>query len=95
MWSRPEPAGPPMSLAMPCKTGTALKFIAGRYDRRRRVATFFAAFPLSDTPRYAVLVLIDEPRSNAGSRAHAAAESTAVPAAGQIIAHIAPLLDLN
>ncbi|MFO8030369.1 MAG: penicillin-binding transpeptidase domain-containing protein [Cyclonatronaceae bacterium] len=42
------------------KTGTAQKFIEGRY-RTRYLASFAGFFP-SDNPRYVCLVMIDEPR---------------------------------
>jgi len=42
------------------KTGTAQKFIDGRY-RARYIASFAGFFP-SENPRYVTLVMIDEPR---------------------------------
>lgn len=44
------------------KTGTAQKFIDGRYQARYR-ASFVGFYPTND-PRYVVLVLIDEPRTS-------------------------------
>lgn len=44
------------------KTGTAQKFIDGRYQARYR-ASFIGFFP-TDQPQYVVLVLLDEPRTS-------------------------------
>ena len=44
------------------KTGTAQKFIDGRYQARYR-ASFVGFFPVED-PEYVILVLLDEPRSS-------------------------------
>jgi cell division protein FtsI (penicillin-binding protein 3) len=44
------------------KTGTAQKFIDGRYQTRYR-ASFIGFYP-TDEPRYVVMVLLDEPRTS-------------------------------
>jgi len=44
------------------KTGTAQKYMDGRYQRRYR-ASFVGFFPVED-PEYAILVLLDEPRTS-------------------------------
>ena len=44
------------------KTGTAQKYIDGRYQTRYR-ATFIGFFPV-ENPEYAILVLLDEPRTS-------------------------------
>ncbi len=44
------------------KTGTAQKYIDGRYQSRYR-ATFVGFFPV-EKPEYAILVLLDEPRTS-------------------------------
>ena len=43
------------------KTGTAEKSRKGGYDTRKVLASFFGAFPMND-PRYAVFVMVDEPK---------------------------------
>jgi cell division protein FtsI (penicillin-binding protein 3) len=73
------------------KTGTAEKPSAGGYDPDRVIASFAAIFP-SDSPRYAVLILLDEPQGNAETRGRAGAGYTAAPTAGAVIARIAPIL---
>ena len=50
-------------------------------------------FP-TDKPRYLVLVMLDEPQKEAGAAA-ATAGLNAAPAAGKIIARIAPLLGVE
>ncbi len=44
------------------KTGTAEKVENGRYSATKRLNSFLAAFPMDD-PRYAVLVVLDEPHA--------------------------------
>jgi cell division protein FtsI (penicillin-binding protein 3) len=73
------------------KTGTAEKASEGGYDPERIVASFAAVFPY-DNPRYAVLILLDEPKGNEETRGRGGAGYTAAPIAGAVIARIAPLL---
>jgi cell division protein FtsI (penicillin-binding protein 3) len=73
------------------KTGTAEKPTAGGYDPDRIIASFAAVFPY-DSPRYAVLILLDEPQGNDETRGRAGAGYTAAPTAGAVIARIAPIL---
>jgi cell division protein FtsI (penicillin-binding protein 3) len=70
------------------KTGTSLKTEGWGYDKTRHQTWFFAGFPMTDAPRYSLLVMLDEPR------ARATAEWNAAPAAGKIIGRIAPLLEV-
>jgi cell division protein FtsI (penicillin-binding protein 3) len=73
------------------KTGSAEKVVGGRYSRDHRLTTFVGAFPM-DNPRYAVLVLLDEPQAVAGTYGFATAGWNAVPTAGRIIARIGSML---
>jgi cell division protein FtsI (penicillin-binding protein 3) len=73
------------------KTGSAEKVVGGRYSRDHRLTTFVGAFPMDD-PRYAVLVLLDEPQAVAGTYGFATAGWNAVPTAGRIIARIGSML---
>jgi cell division protein FtsI (penicillin-binding protein 3) len=79
------------------KTGTSLKTRGWGYDKTRHQTWFFAGFPMIDTPRYTLMVMLDEPRGALDSRhetVHATAEWNAAPAAGKIIGRIAPLLEV-
>jgi cell division protein FtsI (penicillin-binding protein 3) len=73
------------------KTGTAEKVINGRYSRNHRLTSFVGAFPM-DAPKYAVLVMLDEPQPVEGTYGYATSGWNAVPTAGKVISRIAPLL---
>jgi cell division protein FtsI (penicillin-binding protein 3) len=75
------------------KTGTAEKVGQGGYRRKAVLSSFIAAFPM-DAPRYAVLMMIDEPQATKETHGFITAGWTAAPAAGRVIAQIAPLLGL-
>ncbi|HNQ91409.1 MAG TPA: penicillin-binding protein 2 [Alphaproteobacteria bacterium] len=76
------------------KTGTAEKNIHGRYSRDQRVATFVGAFPIDD-PKYAILVMVDEPHPNKSSYGYATAGWVAVPAVGRIVSAAGSLLGMK
>ena len=74
------------------KTGTAEKPSAqGGYDQKRLVTSFVAAFPHS-SPRYAMIVTLDEPKAIEGTHGYATAGWNAAPAAGDVIRRIGPIL---
>lgn len=73
------------------KTGTAEKAIAGGYKKNALITTFVGAFPM-DSPRYAVLAMLDEPRGTKATHDHAGAGWNATPVVGRIISKIAPTL---
>jgi cell division protein FtsI (penicillin-binding protein 3) len=73
------------------KTGTAEKVVNKRYSKDQRLASFIGAFPM-DKPRYAILVMLDEPKPLPETYGFATAGWNAVPTAGLIIERIAPLL---
>ncbi len=60
------------------KTGTSLKALNGSYTSKK-VCSFVATLPLND-PKYAVLVVVDEP-----SKSYAYGSTVAVPVAKEII----------
>lgn len=76
------------------KTGTAQKTgPRGGYLRDKRIAAFVGAFPMN-APRYAVYVMVDEPKPNAQSHGFATAGWVAAPAANYVVSRIAPILGL-
>jgi cell division protein FtsI (penicillin-binding protein 3) len=75
------------------KTGTAEKVVHGRYSKDHRLASFIGAFPM-EKPRYAILVMLDEPKPLPETYGFATAGWNAVPTAGTIITRIAPLLGI-
>jgi cell division protein FtsI (penicillin-binding protein 3) len=76
------------------KTGTAQKTgPRGGYLENKRIAAFIGAFPMH-APRYAVYVMVDEPKPNARSHGFATAGWVAAPAAGMVVSRIAPILGL-
>jgi cell division protein FtsI (penicillin-binding protein 3) len=75
------------------KTGTAEKAGHGGYRKKAVLSSFIAAFPM-DAPRYAVLMMIDEPQATKETHGFITAGWTAAPAAGRVIAQIAPILGM-
>jgi len=76
------------------KTGTAEK-VAGRggYKKHTNVAAFMSVFPMQ-APRFAVYMMLDEPKANASTHGYATAGWVAAPAAGRVIARVGPMLGL-
>jgi cell division protein FtsI (penicillin-binding protein 3) len=76
------------------KTGTAEKSTArGGYQKDKRIAAFVGAFPMNQ-PRFAIYVMVDEPKPNAQSHGYATAGWVAAPAAGAVIRRVAPILGM-
>ena len=75
------------------KTGTAEKAIRGGYKKDALISTFIGAFPM-DAPRYAVLVMLDEPNGTKATHGYATAGWTAAPVLGSIVSNIAPILHI-
>lgn len=76
------------------KTGTAQKNLHGRYVADKRMALFVGAFPMND-PKYAVLVMVDEPNPNKTSYGYATAGWVAVPAVGRVISDMGSILGMQ
>lgn len=72
------------------KTGTAEKVENGRYVSNKRRNSFLSAFPMDD-PRFVVLVVLDEPKSERAGIGATAGLNTA-PTVGAIIRRAAPML---
>ena len=75
------------------KTGTAEKASGGGYRKKAVLSSFVAAFPM-DNPRYAVVMMIDEPQATKDTHGFITAGWTAAPAVSRVIAQIAPLMGL-
>jgi len=76
------------------KTGTAEKNVGGHYVEKKLLSDFVGAFPMND-PKYAFLLLVDEPHPNKESHGYATAGWTVVPATSRLIKRIAPLLGVS
>ncbi|MGD9614873.1 MAG: peptidoglycan D,D-transpeptidase FtsI family protein [Alphaproteobacteria bacterium] len=76
------------------KTGTAEKNSGGRYQQKKLLSSFVGVFPMHD-PKYAILVMVDEPRGTKKSHGYATAGWTAAPATGRIIQRIGPILGVQ
>lgn len=75
------------------KTGTAEKVVKGRYDSSKTLAVFASAFPL-DNPRYAMVVLVDEPHNENAQSGHTAGWN-AGEVTGRIVQRVAPMLGIS
>jgi cell division protein FtsI (penicillin-binding protein 3) len=75
------------------KTGTAEKAHEGGYRRNALISTFAAAFPMDD-PRYVIIIMLDEPRGDAGTGGAASAGWTAAPVVRRVVSRIGPLLNV-
>ena len=73
------------------KTGSAEKPQAGGYNTDALVTSFLGAFP-AHAPRYAMLVMLDEPQATPDTYGYNLAGWNAAPAAAEIVRRIAPLL---
>ena len=74
------------------KTGTAEKVVDGRYSASKVTNFFGSAFPL-DNPRYAMVIMVDEPkRENPQSGTTAGWNAGAVT--GRIVQRVAPMLGI-
>lgn len=76
------------------KTGTAEKIVNGRYDRQKKISSFLGFFPM-EAPRYAVFIMVDEPKGTKQSYGYATGGWVAAPAAGAVIRAMAPLLGME
>ena len=79
------------------KTGTAEKVGKHGYKRGYKenfnVAAFTSVFPMNN-PRYAVYMMVDEPHGNKSTYGYSTAGWVAAPAAGRVIARVAPMLGM-
>ena len=74
------------------KTGTADKAHPnGGYYRDRVIGTFASVFPVED-PEFVLIVTLDEPTTNDGSKWQRGAGNTVVPVAAEIVSRVSPFL---
>ncbi len=73
------------------KTGTAEKIATKGYARKSLRASFVGAFPMQD-PRYAVFVMLDEPKGDKKSFGYATGGWVAAPLVSRIVTRMAPLV---
>ena len=72
------------------KTGTAEKVVDGRYSSSKVTNFFASAFPL-DNPRYAIVIMVDEPKAeNPQSGTTAGWNAGAIT--GRLVQRVAPML---
>ena len=76
------------------KTGTAEKLIGGRYSKSVVVTSFAGVFPM-DEPRYAMVVMLDEPKGTAETFGFRTAGWNAAPIFGKVVSRIAPMLGVR
>src|SRR6516165_3885946 len=76
------------------KTGTSEKVVGGRYSKTKVLTAFTAVLP-ADAPRYALLIMLDEPQATPETHGFATSGWNAVPVGGEVISRIAPLLGLE
>lgn len=76
------------------KTGTAEKPENGRYARNKLITSFISAFPAND-PRYAMIVMFDEPKATKDTYGYATAGWNAAPVTARVVARVAPLLGVR
>ncbi|MDE2335317.1 MAG: penicillin-binding protein 2, partial [Rhodospirillales bacterium] len=75
------------------KTGTAAKIGANGYHQHLNVSAFICAFPMN-APKYVVYIMLDAPHGDKSTGFFSTAGEVAAPAAGKVIARIAPMLGL-
>ena len=76
------------------KTGTAEKAVGGGYASNRVVTSFAGVFPMDD-PRYAMVVMLDEPQPTAETYGFRTAGWNAAPIMGRAVSRIAPMLGVH
>jgi cell division protein FtsI (penicillin-binding protein 3) len=63
----------------------------GGYSKNSLISTFSAAFPM-DNPRYAIIIMLDEPKGNAESAYQRTAGWTAAPVVRKLVPRVGPML---
>ncbi len=76
------------------KTGTAQKVINGHYSKTINITSFAGVFPM-DEPRYAMVMMLDEPHATPKTFGFTTAGWNAAPAWGRTVSRIAPMLGVR
>lgn len=74
------------------KTGTAEKVVDGRYSSSKVTNFFGSAFPL-DNPRYAMIIMVDEPKAENAQQGTTAGWNAGT-VTGRIVQRVAPMLGI-
>ncbi|MBL8690791.1 MAG: penicillin-binding protein 2 [Rhodospirillaceae bacterium] len=75
------------------KTGTAEKVSRGGYKKSARLSSFVAAFPIHD-PRYAIVIMVDEPKGTKKTYGFATGGWVAAPVVQRVVQRMGPLVGL-
>ncbi|MDB5492608.1 MAG: Cell division protein FtsI [Micavibrio sp.] len=75
------------------KTGTAEKNSGGNYNHKSLLSSFIGVYPMN-APKYAVLVMVDEPKGTKASHGYATGGWVGAPPVGRIVAAMAPVLGI-
>jgi cell division protein FtsI/penicillin-binding protein 2 len=94
-----EPGGTATKAAIPGyhvagKTGTANKLVNNRYVKGKNITSFVSAFPAS-APKYALMVIIDDPKPTPKTHGFVTSGWNACPTGGKIISRVAPQLNVR
>jgi cell division protein FtsI (penicillin-binding protein 3) len=76
------------------KTGTAEKNTRGGYDKNRLVSSFLGVFP-SESPQYALYIMIDEPKPTKDTYGYATGGWVAAPAVRKTIESMVAILGME
>lgn len=77
------------------KTGTAEKLGGGGgYKADSKIASFVGVFPI-DAPRYAILVMVDEPKGTKKTYGFATGGWVSAPVVGKVVGRVGPLLGIR
>ena len=76
------------------KTGTAIKNAHGIYNGKAKVTSFVSVFPITN-PKYAILVMVDEPKGDKSTYGFATGGWISAPVVGRVVQRMAPLLAME
>lgn len=75
------------------KTGTAEKSSARGYDHKRLLSSFVGVFPIDD-PKYAIFIVVDEPKGTKASYGYATGGWVSAPAVARVVSSMVSILGL-